>query len=160
MPRPTPALALLALTLAAGCRPEAAPAPDAATTATPPDSASAHAAVTRAEERLRRAMVAADTAALAGLLAPEYLSTSAVGHTTDRQGALMAYGGGLVKVDSAAVDELDVRPYGSAVVSLGRMKWGGTAAGREFSGTVRFQHVWVVRDGAWRLVASQLTGQP
>lgn len=160
MPRQTPALALLALMLAVGCRPDPAPAPDGAGAVPTPDSAAAHAAVVSAEERLRRAMVAADTGALAELLAPEYLSTSAVGHTTDRRGALMAYGGGLVKVDSAAVDELDVRPYGFAAVSLGRMVWGGTAAGREFRGTVRFQHVWVVRDGAWRLVASQLTGQP
>src|SRR5690606_36424676 len=59
-----------------------------------------------------------------------------------------------------AVDELDVCPYGFAAVSLGRMVWSGTAAAREFRGTVRFEHVWVERDGAWRLVASQLTGQP
>lgn len=153
---------LIALLLAApvpgtACR----PVPRAAESVTAaPDSASARREVARAEERLRVAMVGADTAALASLLAAEYLSTSAVGHTTDRQGALMAYGGGLVRVDSASVAELDIRPYGGTVVSLGRMTWGGTAAGRPFAGTVRFQHVWVWQPGGWRLVANQLTGQP
>jgi hypothetical protein len=151
---------LLLLAAVAACGEDSQRVPASAATAPAPDSAAAHSAVTQAEERLRAAMVGADTAVLAGLLAPEYLSTSAVGHTTDRQGTLMAYGGGLVKVDSAAVDDLEVRPYGGAVVSVGRMVWGGTAAGRAFGGTVRFQRVWAWRDGGWQLVANQLTGTP
>lgn len=151
---------LLLLATVAACGNDAQRVPGSVAAAPAPDSAAAHAAVTRAEERLRAAMVGADTAVLAGLLAAEYLSTSAVGHTTDRPGTLMAYGGGLVKVDSAAVDDLEVRPYGGAVVSRGRMVWGGSAAGRTFSGTVRFQRVWAWRDGEWQLVANQLTGTP
>lgn len=136
----------------AGCRPESSPSPGRAETV--PSS------VPQFEERLRQAMVGADTAALGALWAPEYLSTSAVGHTSSRAEALLAYGSGLVKIDAAVVHDLDVRTYGMTAVSLGLLDWAGTAAARPFAGTVRFQHVWVFSDGTWRLVASQLTGQP
>lgn len=112
------------------------------------------------EERLRTAMLAADTATLAALWAPEYLSTSAVGHTSNRTESLTAYGAGLVRVDSAVVRDLDVRPYGTTAVSLGFLDWSGSAAGRPFRSTVRFLHVWVRADSTWRMVASQLTNQP
>jgi hypothetical protein len=125
-----------------------------------PGADSARAAVERLEERLRLGMLAADTTRLAALWAREYLSTSAVGHTSTRDEALVAFGSGLVRVDTAALRELDVRTYDNAAVSLGFMDWSGSAAGGPFRGTVRFQHVWVNRDGAWRLVASQLTNQP
>jgi hypothetical protein len=118
------------------------------------------ASIRQREERLRQGMVASDTAVLGSLWAPEYLSTSAVGHTSDRTEALVAYGAGLVNVDTAAVRDLAVRVYGSTAVSHGMLDWAGTAAGRPFSSTVRFLHVWVSSDGSWRLVASQLTNQP
>ena len=118
------------------------------------------ASIRQREERLRQGMVASDTAILGSLWAPEYLSTSAVGHTSNRTEALVAYGAGLVNVDTAAVRDLAVRVYGSTAVSHGMLDWAGTAAGRPFSSTVRFLHVWVSSDGSWRLVASQLTNQP
>jgi hypothetical protein len=121
---------------------------------------SAAASIRQREERLRQAMVASDTGVLGSLWAAEYLSTSAVGHTSNRTEALTAYGAGLVNVDTAAVRDLGVRVYGSTAVSHGMLDWAGTAAGRPFSSTVRFLHVWVARDGSWRLVASQLTNQP
>ena len=49
--------------------------------------------------------------------------------------------------------------HGTTVVALGLLDWAGSAAGLPFSSTVRFQHVWVFSEGAWRLVASQLTNQ-
>ena len=118
------------------------------------------ASIRQREERLRQGMVAGDTAILGSLWAPEYLSTSAVGHTSNRTEALVAYGAALVNVDTAAVRDLDVRVYGTTAVSHGMLDWAGTAAGRPFSSTVRFLHVWVASDGGWRLVASQLTNQP
>ena len=118
------------------------------------------ASIREREERLRQGMVAGDTTVLGSLWAPEYLSTSAVGHTSNRSEALMAYGAGLVNVDTAVVRDLAVRLYGSTAVSHGMLDWTGTAAGRPFSSTVRFLHVWVAADGGWRLVASQLTNQP
>ena len=121
---------------------------------------SAAASIRQREERLRQGMVAGDTAILGSLWAPEYLSTSAVGHTSNRTEALVAYGAELVNVDTAAVRDIAVRVYGSTAVSHGMLDWAGTAAGRPFSGTVRFLHVWVASDGSWRLVASQLTNQP
>lgn len=131
-------------------------------TVVPPatEDAPVRTAIERLEHRLRDAMVAADTSVLGSLWAPEYLSTSAVGHTSSRAEALMAYGSGLVQVDSAAISDLDIRVYGSSAVGLGLLTWGGQAAGRPFGATVRFQHVWVRSGDAWRLVASQLTTQP
>jgi hypothetical protein len=116
--------------------------------------------ITRLEERLRQGMARADTTLLAPLWAPEYLSTSAVGHTSSRAEALMAFGAGMVRLDTVTIRDLDVRPYGATAVSLGFLDWSGVAAGSRFNSTVRFQHVWVNSDGVWRIVASQLTNQP
>lgn len=159
------ALAWLAMATTVSCTPTPAPgtAGDSAVTATaaaPIDDASVTATIRDLEEQLRQGIVAADTVALAALWASEYLSTSAVGHTSNRAESLVAYGTGLVKVASAEVRDLDVRTYGNTAVSLGMLDWSGAAAGRPFSGTARFQHVWVMRDGNWQLVASQLTNQP
>ena len=134
-------------------RPSPAPVP-------PPDSGAAVAEVRTREEELRLAMLASDTAALGGLLAAEYLSTSAVGHTSTRAETILAYGARLVRVDSAAIRDLDLRVYGSAVVALGYLDWSGEAAGQPFHATARFQRVWAREaDGRWMLVANQLTGQ-
>lgn len=147
-----PVFALLGALHAAGCEPARSPDTTESTTSS--------ATVQQLEERLRQGMVTADTAVLGALWAAEYMSTSAVGHTSNRTESLMAYGSGLVKVDTAVVRDLDVRTYRTTAVSLGLLDWVGSAAGRPFRGTVRFQHVWVLNDGDWRLVASQLTNQP
>lgn len=159
------ALAWLAMGVTVSCTPAPSPggAGDSAVTATaaaPIDDASVTATIRELEERLRQGIAAADTATLASLWAPEYLSTSAVGHTSSRTESLMAYGAGLVKVTSAEVRDLDIRTYGNTAVGLGMLDWSGTAAGSPFQGTARFQHVWVSREGRWQLVASQLTNQP
>lgn len=104
-------------------------------------------------------MMTEDTAALGAIWAPEYLSTSAVGHTSTRAEALMAYGAGLVTVDTAEVHDLEVRAYGRTAVSIGVLRWAGAAAGRPFGATARFQHVWVGAGDRWQLVASQMTNQ-
>lgn len=143
--------ALLAGGLLAGCQGEPPRASNADST---------RVVIAQMEGRLREGMVRADTALLASLWAPEYLSTSAVGHTSTRAEALMAFGAGMVRLDSVAIRDLDIRPYDATAVSLGYMDWAGQAAGSPFASTVRFQHVWVHNGGAWRLVASQLTNQP
>lgn len=124
------------------------------------DADSTRVGIAQLEERLREGMARADTSLLGSLWAPEYLSTSAVGHTSTRAEALMAFGAGMVRLDTVSIRDLDIRPYGATAVSLGFMDWSGQAAGSPFASTVRFQHVWVNSDGAWRLVASQLTNQP
>lgn len=138
---------------------QACSAPQPGRAAGTPDTPGTPTEITALEEQLRRAIVASDTATLAGLWAPEYLSTSAIGHTSNRAESLMAYGGGLVNVDTAVVRDVDVRFYGGTAVSLGVLEWAGSAAGRPFAGTVRFQHVWARTSGGWQLVASQLTNQ-
>ncbi len=113
------------------------------------------------EDSLRAATVRADTAVLGALYAADYLSTSAVGHTSSRDEALMAYRLGLVRADSARIGNLDIRVYGGTALVLGLLQWGGLAAGQPFAATARFQHVWVRQpDGRWQIVASQMTNQP
>ena len=137
-------LLLLGATLAACSRP--APA--------------ARSEIEAAEERLRAAMVAADTATLGALWAPDYASTSAVGHSTTRAEGLMAYGAGLVRVDTAALREVTVQQRGDSAVSTGILEWAGSAGGGPFGSTVRFEHRWVRQAGQWRLVSSRLSRLP
>lgn len=112
------------------------------------------------EEQLRAAMVAADTTALAAIWAPEYRSTSAVGHTTSRAEGLMAYAAGLIRVDTAALREVTVQQRGDSAVSTGLLQWAGAAAGGPFGSTLRFEHHWVRQAGQWRLVTNRLTRLP
>jgi ketosteroid isomerase-like protein len=113
------------------------------------------------EDSLRAATVRADTAVLGALYAPEYLSTSAVGHTSSRDEALMAYRVGLVRADSARIGNLDIRVYDGTALAMGLLQWGGMAAGQPFAATARFQHVWGRQpEGRWQIVASQMTSQP
>ena len=109
------------------------------------------------EEKLRAAMVASDVATLQKLWAPEYVSTSAVGHASTRADSLVAYTAKLVDVDEARTSGLDVRSYGNVAVALGVLDWKGRAAGQPFEQRARFQHVWALREGQWQLVASQMT---
>lgn len=143
------------LLLLVACTPASAPVPGAA------DDTAFRAEVLAAETRLREAMVAGDTVALGTLWAPEYRSTSAVGHASSRTESLMAYGQRLVVVDSAVMADPEVRVYGPAAMVRGTLTWAGRAVGQPFAATASFLHLWARQpDGRWLLVASQMTGQP
>jgi ketosteroid isomerase-like protein len=127
-----------------------------------PTSAAAGPAAERqvllAEREYLDARLRNDTAALARVLAAEYLSIGSTGRVTGRAPALTpplnvdAQGKRAVAMD---VDSTQVRAYGDLAVLLGRRTVRFTEG--DSAQPVRFTHVFVRRQGRWQLASAQLT---
>lgn len=110
--------------------------------------------ILEAEEKLRRAMLASDVAALDKLLAPELVFTSHLGQILGKQDDLAAHESGLVKVTKLGVSDQRVLVYGDTAVVAVRMHLAGSYAGTPTEGDFRFTRVWSLSDqGEWQVVA-------
>ena len=90
--------------------------------------------------------------------APEYVFTSPSGMPSSREDVLDGLHSGDVRFGSYRLSDIDVRPYGSMAVVLGRADGEGKNPGGEiFHGAYRFTSVWHLVEGDWRLVAWQTT---
>ena len=130
---------------------------------TPPDLS---AQVLAVEQRWTAAHRAGDFAALAALMAPDYIRVEPDGSLADRDAVLAAYTPEHRHWDHAAGDEYDVRLYGdltgdpSAVITavvVGRWTARGTNHGEPFDYAARFLSIYVRREGRWQMVAEQST---
>lgn len=65
---------------------------------------------------------------------------------------------GALTFESATVDDMSVRGYGTAAVVIGRTMSKGQYKGQGFNDTERFTDVFVKRRGRWQAVATQSTG--
>jgi ketosteroid isomerase-like protein len=106
-------------------------------------------------ERDRSAAIARrDTAWLANLYAPDFRGVLADGRRVDRD-ALFA----IFSQDNPdarfAIDELEVRELGAAVVVTGRLRTLGP--GGEVAAESRYLHVYIRRDLRWWIVAAEGT---
>jgi ketosteroid isomerase-like protein len=99
-----------------------------------------------------RALLRADSAALAELYAPEfkYIGPEAVVRTREQQ--IHALTSGTVDVIAGASSEVDVKRYGTTAVLTGRFQGRARTTAGEFDFHERYSTVWVHRHGAWRLV--------
>lgn len=99
-----------------------------------------------------------DAAALAPLLADDWLLTHSDGRTQDKGDYLQELGRGARggRVNTAITNEgVVVRVYGGTAVITGASVQSGIGAdGQPFSGRFRFTRVWVRQDGAWVMAAS------
>jgi len=104
----------------------------------------------RALEIARRdAIQAGDRAALERIYAPDFRGVTSGGLQVGQQQAV----GGLLRATgkAAAMDDIEVRVFGSAAVATGRLRLADSG------GTLRYIHVYAYREGMWRLVAGQST---
>ena len=99
-----------------------------------------------------------DAAALAPLLADDWLLTHSDGRTQDKRDYLAELGRGARggRVNTAITNEgVAVRRYGETAVITGASVQSGIGAdGQPFSGRFRFTRVWVRHDRAWVMAAS------
>jgi ketosteroid isomerase-like protein len=116
------------------------------------------AAVLRAERQYLDARVRNDTAALARVLAAEYLSISSGGGVTGREPALTPPLNVSPEGKRAAamdVDSTQVRAYGDVAVLTGRRTV--RFADGDSAPPVRFTPVFVRRQDRWQIASAQLT---
>lgn len=160
----------------AACRGSPAPAWPrtlASMTMPSPDAAAMHAVlageadpgiaeiVTR-EAELRAAQLAADVAALDGLIAEELLFTGPDGRLGTKAQDLEAHGSGAVRFRRHEPEELRVRRVGANVaVSALRARLAVEVGEMVHEGTFRYTRVWAREpDGTWRVVGGHVSEVP
>ena len=118
------------------------------------DSADARQAILRLEDEWKAAQRNTDTSAFTRLLAPDFTFIGTSGSLRDRAGYAGSRAGSWIPQGTTfTVTELRVRVYGPTAVVTGREN----TTGPRFTGSTRFTHVWVWRQGEWRMVAAQRT---
>src|SRR6266704_2229991 len=112
----------------------------------------------RAVEMSRRqALLAADTAALSRMLAPDFVEISRLGAIRTRADNIRDIASGDLHLTAINYDSLTVRLYGDVAVLMGIANNTGTFHGFPFSGKIRYTRVFVRRDGRWQAVLMQQT---
>jgi hypothetical protein len=103
------------------------------------------------------AIARGDTASLSSLYAPDFRGVAGNGSRIERADLFRIFGRD-DPVSRFLIDEISVRSYGGAATVTGRLRT--VAATGEVTAESRYLHVYVMRDGRWRLVAAQATVVP
>ncbi len=109
------------------------------------------------EANRAQALLRADTAALARMVADEFVEISRLGQLRTKADNLRDVASGQLRLTSVKYDSLTVRIYGDVAVLRGIADNTGTFRGFPFSGKVRYMRIFVRRDGRWQAVAMQQT---
>jgi len=113
--------------------------------------------LTRLEEQWRTARINGDVGFLESLYAPELKLTGTDGSIIDRDADIAGFRSGAIKPDSIEREDMRILVYGDAAIVTGRDNLSGRYNGAVGSGSVRFTHIYIRRQGRWQLVASQGT---
>jgi hypothetical protein len=112
--------------------------------------------LTRIEQRLARAWIAADRATIDAILADDWTTTDIQGRLRTKDDVMAGMlGGGARPIAAMAIDDVHVRPLGAVAVVTGRTTVRATGSTTDI--VLRFTDVFVQRDGRWQVVASQGT---
>jgi ketosteroid isomerase-like protein len=107
------------------------------------------------QQRLARAWLAADRAAVERIIAADWTVTGADGRVSTRQEVLRdVFDTKVHRILALEIDDVRVRVFGETAVVTGRTKGRGEYAGVPYDVTIRFTDVFVRRDGRWEAVAS------
>jgi len=118
--------------------------------------ATAQEALMHSERDWAAAWTNGDAAAVAAVLADEYVLTNFDGAVSDKAADMAEIESGRVTV-TWVVDSMDAMVFGDTGVVTGQVTQKGAEDHFQKSGQFRFTDAWVKRDGRWQCVASQLT---
>jgi uncharacterized protein (TIGR02246 family) len=113
-----------------------------------------------AEAALTEALQRNDATKLSEIYDDEFQLVNFRGTQVDKTAVLASIRSGALRFEALSTSELQVRIYGSAGVITGRQHQVAREPGGDqqaHPSDVRFTHVYVLRDGRWRLMASQIT---
>ena len=100
----------------------------------------------------------ADVTSLSQLLADDFTLVDVMsGSEVDKPAFLTVVGSGHIKFETIEPAEQLVRLYAPTIVITGRTSMKGTFGGEPFTVERRYTHVYVNKDGEWRLVSAQGT---
>jgi hypothetical protein len=109
------------------------------------------------EEARRQAVLHGDRKAMDVLMAEDYMVITTVGVVDDKTGELALYENGQRRAESWESRDTRIRVYGQTAVVTGLALVADTLRGQARRIRFRYTHVWVKRDGRWRVVSRQAT---
>jgi uncharacterized protein (TIGR02246 family) len=101
-----------------------------------------------------------DAAAIAKILADDYIVTDEDGNRFTKEQDLATYKGRaeLLKIDTAEYKDQKVRMLtGSIAIDHSTIRFAGTRSGKPFDMTERITTTWAFRDGRWLIVADHFS---
>lgn len=116
--------------------------------------------IDKIEEARYAAMIAQDKAALATLLADEFVYHQPTGKVQNKPGYLEQVTTGDVKVKKATRYDYKTHVYGDTATVQGSTKVDLEIKGEPKVFDLYFLNVWVKRDGRWQIVARQSAFKP
>ncbi len=124
-----------------------------------PSQSQSKAEIMAAGDKLDEAFLKSDPAALALLLADEFISTDGEGLVRDKAQTIARLNQPNVKLESLGADDKEMRIliYGDVAVETGRYTAKGTNRGKPFTEMERYTTVWVKREGRWQIVADHVS---
>lgn len=111
--------------------------------------------LTDAEERLRRAILASDLAALDELIAPELVFTSHLGQVFGKDDDLATHRSGQLRLTRMEPSEMRIQPLGECAVVTVRMAVAGSFGPARFGADLRYTRLWRRGPGGgWQVAAA------
>jgi hypothetical protein len=98
--------------------------------------------IVEAEERLRKAMIHSDTAALDSLLAPDLIFTNHLGQIINKQTDLTVHSSGKLKIKEIQPSEQHIKVYESYAVVSVQVAIEAEYDGNSMNDKLRFSRVW------------------
>ena len=98
-----------------------------------------------------------DAAALGALVMPDFHLVGPLGFVLDREQWLHRFDDGAFAMSALDWDEVEVRVYGSAAVTIGRQTQQATYQGQPANGQFRTTHIAVQTDDGWRVAGMHLS---
>ena len=109
------------------------------------------------EKEFARAIVKNDAEAIGQFVADDWVIIDADGGRIDKSRFLRAVKSGVLIHEMMESDDVGVRIYGDTAVVSGLTRTKGKFMGRDFSTQERATDVFVMQNGRWQCVFSQLT---
>jgi ketosteroid isomerase-like protein len=114
----------------------------------------------QAIENYDRATVSNDVAALANLVADDYVLVNSDSSLQDKQSYLEDFKVPGFKLDPYELQQQVHKVWGDAALLTGVVRLSWTLKGEHHERLLRIAHVWTRHDGRWRIAYTQLTRIP
>jgi ketosteroid isomerase-like protein len=112
------------------------------------------------EKKWNDAYQQGDIAAMASLLADDFIITVEDGSTFSKSGYIAHSGDSTVHVEISEMSDLQVRMHGNTAVVTGAYYEKGTEKGKNYQYHYRFTVVWMNIHGRWQVIASHYSPRP
>lgn len=121
------------------------------------DSASVEKTLIQMERDWGQAIASNDVARLDKFVADDWVEIGPDGKTTTKAEVMADVKSGASVTQSYEIGPVIVRVFGNTAVATGSDTEKSTTKGKDTSGKYVWTDVWVMRDGRWRAVATQVT---